>query len=348
MIYIFHGGDDFSQRETLEALRRGLDSDGMLASNTTLVDGRTVTADELLSLCQTVPFLSAHRIIIVEGLLARFESRGARERRTRRRRGRGEELSPWQTLAEALRGMPESTTLVLREGEVRTDNPLLRLLEPLAEVREFRPLRQSGDLAGWIVQRASQRGLAIAPRAVALLATLVGNDLWVLSNELDKLAVYVGGRQVDEEDVRALVSSVREASVFAAADAVLEGRTEEAAALVQRFLGEGESAQRLLAVITRHYRQVVLAKDLLAAGRSPAEISARLNVPGFALERVLRAARRYPVDRLRAAYRRLLEADLSIKRGLCDDETALHLLVQDLGTLARAGRATSPRGGRRG
>ena len=336
MLHIFYGRDDFSQREALNALKQRLDSDGLLASNTTLVDGRTVTPGELLTLCQTVPFLSAHRLIIVEGLLGRFEPPAGRGRRGRRQ-GTRENLAPWRALADGLAAMPESTSLVLRDGQVEAKNPLLSLLQPLAEVREFRPLSR-GDVPGWIVQRARQSGLTIAPRAVALLASLVGNDLWTLSNELDKLAAYADGRQVEEEDVRALVSSIREANVFAMADALAEGRTEDAAILIRRLLEEeGDSPQQLLAVIARHYRHLIVAKDLLAARLPPPQIGARLGVPGFALERILQQVPRHSMARLKTAMGRILEADLSIKRGLCDDETALHLLVQSLGRLARAG-----------
>ena len=92
-----------------------------------------------------------------------------------------------------------------------------------------------------------------------------------------------------------------------------------------------------------------MAKDLLAGGLPPPQIGARLGVPGFALERILQQVPRYSMARLKAAMGRILEADLSIKRGLCDEETALHLLVQDLGRLARAApRAASRPGGRRG
>jgi DNA polymerase-3 subunit delta len=347
MLHIFYGLDDFSQGEALNALKQRLDTDGLLASNTTLVDGRTVTSGELLALCQTFPFLSAHRLIVVEGLLGRFEPPAGRGRRGRRQ-GTRENMAPWQALADGLAAMPESTSVVLRDREVQPQNPLLRLLQPLAEVREFRRLSR-GDVPAWIVQRARQRELTIAPRAVALLASLVGNDLWTLSNELEKLAAYADGRQVEEEDVRALVSSIREANVFAMADALTEGRTEDAADLIRRLLEEGEPPQRLLAVIARHYRHLIVAKDLLGGRLPPPQIGARLGVPGFALERILRQVPRYSMARLKAAMGRILEADLSIKRGLCDEETALHLLVQDLGRLARAApRAASRPGGRRG
>jgi len=44
-------------------------------------------------------------------------------------------------------------------------------------------------------------------------------------------------------------------------------------------------------------------------------------------------ARRLPLPRLRAAHRRLLEADAAIKRGRMTPEVALETLVYDLAAL---------------
>ena len=104
MLHLFHGPDTFSRGEALRELRKRLDSDGMLDTNTTSFDGRSLKPDELLAACDTVPFLAPARLVLVEGLLGAQESsrapgrsaqrpkRGSRNRSRRRRRaplGRG-------------------------------------------------------------------------------------------------------------------------------------------------------------------------------------------------------------------------------------------------------------------
>jgi len=44
----------------------------MLATNTNILDGRQVTADELRAVCESAPFLSEKRLVIIKGLLERF------------------------------------------------------------------------------------------------------------------------------------------------------------------------------------------------------------------------------------------------------------------------------------
>jgi DNA polymerase III delta subunit len=65
MIAVFYGKDDFSAHEALDALKAELDTDGLLAESTVRVDGASARPDELLAMCQTMPFLGARRLVVV-------------------------------------------------------------------------------------------------------------------------------------------------------------------------------------------------------------------------------------------------------------------------------------------
>ena len=343
MIYVFCGPDSFTLHETLAELKAELNSDGMLATNTATFEGNQVRPDELLAVCGTVPFLGAHRLVLVEGLLARFEAPRGRRRAGASQNaepGRQADLGPWRDLPAALEGLPPSSILVFVDGDVSEKNPLLRLLSPPAEVRRFPRLGQR-DLPGWIQARAQREGVDISPTAVRLLADLVGNDLWTLWQELKKLALYAGGRRVEDEDVRALTVAARESSVFTLVDAVVEGRPDQALRLLEQLLDQGAAAPYVLAIITRQYRNLLLTKEMLRERRPRAEIGERLDITsGFALGKVLEQAGRCPPARLETSYHRLLEADASIKSGVYREELALEVLVQDL---ARMAATPSPR-----
>ncbi|MGD0766271.1 MAG: DNA polymerase III subunit delta [Dehalococcoidia bacterium] len=340
MLCIYHGDDEFSLREELAALKAELDSDGMLASNTSALDGRHLQPGDLLVPCGTVPFLGSHRLVVVEGLLARFEAPRSQGRR-RDEKGSRDSTAPWKSLPALLPDLPETTTLVLIDGKLGGGNPLLKLLAPLATVREFRPLRQR-EVPEWIRTRARTTGISISPGAVNLLADLIGNDLRLLVQELDKLSMYARERQVEEDDVHSLVSGAREASVFNMVDAAVEGRGDLAVRLVQQLQAEGASPTYLLTMIIRQYRHLILAKELLLARLSASEIGQRLGINSdFALRKVLEQATRYPLPRLEAAYHSLLEADAAIKNGTYGEELALDILLADL-TMKPSAAPTRP------
>ncbi|MFQ6019880.1 MAG: DNA polymerase III subunit delta, partial [Dehalococcoidia bacterium] len=327
----FYGRDSFSRHQALAALKASLDTDAMLQSNTSVLDGRQVSPEEVVTVCSTVPFLGAQRLVIVEGLLARFEGEGRGRGRRRTRKGDGgDALGPWRALADHVDHMPPTTTLVLVDEDVTDANPLLKELGTKAQVRRFPPLKQK-DVPAWVQGRAGEIGLTISVAAVKLLAELVGNDLWALASELDKLAAYADGQRLDEAEVRALVSAAREVTVFPLVDAIVEGRAAQATKLLHKLMAQGAEATYLLHMILRQYRHLALAREMLEQGAGAAAIGERLNLRNqFALERLLQQAGRYDRARLLAAYRRLVDADAAIKRGVYSDELALELLVQDL------------------
>lgn len=335
MLYVLYGRDDFSLREELARIKGELDSDGMLSSNTDVLDGREVSPEQLMAICDTMPFLSAHRLVVVEGLLKRFDPperprRGARGARG----GSAEALERWQGLAEYVQRMPDTTTLVVVDEELSAqNNPLLKALRSAGQVREFRPLRP-GAVLQWILERAQNQGIDISPAAARLLADLVGNNLWVLASELEKLAAYAQGRRIEGADVRALVSEARQVNIFAMVDAIVERRAAVALRLLRQLTTAGAEGSYLLAMVVRQYRFIIQARELMTAGLSTQEIGQRLGVASeFVLQRILDQAQRYSLSRLKAAYRRLLETDAGVKRGHYGEEMALELLVHDLARL---------------
>jgi len=331
MLYILHGRDDFSRREELGHIRAALDADGMLASNTDVLDGRVVTPDQLTAICDTVPFLASHRLVMVEGLLGRFDPPDRLHRGGGRpRRGPAPELERWLGLAEYVQHLPDSTTLVLLDDELSPVNPLLEALRPQAEVREF-PELKPGAVLQWILDRAEALGADISPKGADALRDLLGNKLWILANELDKLAAYAQGRRIEAADVRALVHEAREVKIFALVDAVVEKRPPLALRMLHRLVDDGADFGYLLAMMSRQYRLIIQAKELSLSGITSQEIGQQLDIrSGFVLQKVLDQADRYSLSRLKAAYKRLLEADESVKRGRYSDELALELLVHDL------------------
>jgi DNA polymerase-3 subunit delta len=75
----------------------------------------------------------------------------------------------------------------------------------------------------------------------------------------------------------------------------------------------------------------VQIKDLKSRRKSTFEIQARLGITNpYAWTTQSSRAEKYTMDQLKEIYRKLLEADLSIKTGRLDGDLALNILVADL------------------
>jgi DNA polymerase-3 subunit delta len=231
--------------------------------------------------------------------------------------------------------MPETTLLVFVDGPLSENNPLLRSLRPLAQVQQMNA--PNGEaLARWIKSQAQEKGAGISPAAINSLADLVGNDLWTLDRELEKLSLYASGRSIEEEDVRDMVSQVREASIFSAVDAMIEGRPGVALRLLRQLLQDGREAPYIIGMVGRQLRLLALSRELTEQGVSQRDIGIRLGISSqFALRKTLEQARRHSGPDIAWRYQRLLEADLAIKRGRLEPDLALELLVADLAGRSR-------------
>jgi DNA polymerase-3 subunit delta len=330
MLYILYGQDDFSLNQAVEKIKAGLGDREMVATSTTSLEGKNLTLSELRNNCGAAPFLSSHRLVIVDGLLGRFEVKQSKPRSGKGKSRNG--LGEWEGLDSYIEQMPETTVLVLVDEEVKGQNPLLKKLSPLAEVRTF-PLLRGRDLKAWIRQRVKEEGGDIAPQAVDLLAELIGGDLWAMNGEIQKLLLYSQGRPVSEDDVRQLVSHVQEANIFALVDAVAEGRTELAQRILHRLYDEGVAPIYILVMITRQFRLIAQAGDL-GKGLSRPQIQDRLGLKSsYGLDKTLGQAKLYDFEGVKRAYDKLLETDLAIKTGKYSDKLALELLVTELACL---------------
>ena len=327
MLYILYGRDDFSLNRAVQEIKGGLGDREMVATSTTNLEAQHLTLAELRSKCDAVPFLSSHRLVIVEGLLGHFEVKQGKSRSGKGKSRNG--LGEWEGLASYIKQMPETSVLVLVDEEVQSHNPLLKKLSPVAEVRTF-PLLGGKDLKAWIRQRVKTEGGDITPQAVNLLAELIGGDLWAMDGEIQKLLLYSQERPISEDDVRQLVSCIQEANIFALVDAVAEGRTELAQRILHRLYYDGVAPTHILTMITRQFRLIALARDL-EKGLSRPQIQDRLGLKSsYSLDKTLSQAKLYDFEGVKRAYDKLVETDLAIKTGKYSDKLALELLVAEL------------------
>ncbi len=330
MLYVLHGEDDFSRHQALDEIKKTIGDQTALITNTTVLDGKQVTVDQLSAVCETMPFLAEKRLVIVHGLLERFEP-GIKSGRQKKSTGATKRPDNAKSLGEYLGKIPESTLLVLIDGKVKSQNPLFRELSLKAKVMSF-PQLKDARLRQWIQRRVAEKGGSISPRAVDLLARFVGGDLWIMANEIDKLVLFTLGRSIDEEDIRLVVSYAQEASVFAMVDAILEFRVGVAERLLQQLLQQGAAPAYLLVMLTRQVRLIVRVRELRSQRKSDAEIQDRLGLTSdFVLRKTSEQADRYSLARLKEVYHKLLDTDLFIKTGRLDPELALNILVAELG-----------------
>lgn len=338
MFYVFHGDDEFGSAEELSRLRAKLagGDPAMAELNTTILDGKGLTLGELRHVCDAIPFMADRRLVIVNGLLSRLASgRQLRGRATSKAEGGARNESLLKDLIAYLPVLPPTTRLIFVESKtLQTSHPVLRLVakegKAIGAYSKLFTRPKEGDLPGWILRRTKTKAGAISSEAAVMLAELGGNDLRLLDQEIDKLVLYVDGRQITTEDVQALVSHAREMSIFDLVDCVGRRQTDRALRLLHQLLDDGAAPLYLLTMLARQVRILIQVKELRAQGLGPREIAGRLKLHPYVAEKGCAQAQNFAMAQLEAAYQQLVQTDWRLKTGQMPENLALDVLIVGL------------------
>ena len=323
-------GDSFLVAGAVRSVRQGAGASEVMESNHHRFVAAQSQPAEAIAACYSLPFLDAVRLVEIEGVLATEESAGGQRGRGRGGRRQNAPRAGWMQLAEAIPQMPDTTLLILVDGDVADGNSLLRALADHCRVhKQSAPTGQG--LNQWVKRSVEDKGGSITPPAIQAITEMIGNDLWTLDREIEKLALFATGREIAEADVRALVPYAQEANIFAAVDAIMDGRPGNALRLLAQLMQEGREPLYIIAMIERQLRLIALARDLTERGVVQPELGRRMGANSdFVVRKTLAQARRMTLPEISRKYRRAVESDLAIKQGRLDPEVSLELLVADL------------------
>jgi DNA polymerase-3 subunit delta len=240
-VYLLHGDEDVLKDEAVRAL---LDAAVDPAARDFNFDSRfaaDLDAEAFHALVNTPPMLAERRAVVLRGV----DQLGKRKSKLR------------DELVRYLEAPNPTTVLVLVTGAgEQPDADLARRATPVA-LAALEPER----LPRWVSHHAGKLALTLAPDAVDLLISAVGNDLSALARELEKLAALAGDRPATAADVTALVGVRRGETVYDLVEAALERRAARAAQLVEPVLEQaGMSGVKIVTLLGTHLVGTALAR----------------------------------------------------------------------------------------
>ena len=352
MFYLFHGTDEFSMREALAA--HG--GQGGFELNVDVYSGAETDVATILATCDTLPFLSERRLVVVEGLpkrrraakpsdgaeadsspaagaIAEDAGRTPTTKGKKARAATGPDPRAFaQALADHARRLPETTDLVvLTDEQIEMGSPLLDAAARYGKARLFLPPK-GAQLETWLSKRAQALGVRLTPDAARLLADAVGSDLRVLASEVDKLATYVGAQGViSPAEVKLLTPTTHQARVFDLTDALARRDRARALGLLHELLDAGESPLGIVALTAHQTRSLLQVKALAQRGLRPAQIAQTAGMSPYVVEKSLPLARQFTFAQLEAAHHALLRVYTALKLSKMTPAMALDLLVVEFG-----------------
>jgi DNA polymerase-3 subunit delta len=273
--YLFFGDEDYIAEEFVEGLKRVLADTSGGEVRLTRMDLDETKWREVVDAARTAPFLfEPWRAIVVRVPEKKSSSdRGSDVRPgAEGEEGRGSKYlcaADQRILREYFADPAARTVLVvIRAGRVRKDDALVRFFSSLPKA-VFSTMEMKRLPAPALMRRADDRarafGKTLTEGARQRLFELIGQDLRLTLNEVDKLSVFVGEKKgIEEDDVNQATAGQRSFESYELDDALAAADFAKGAAILNDLLAEGERPEQIVGRLAGFLRGVLIAQTWLA------------------------------------------------------------------------------------
>jgi len=306
--YFFNGTEEFLIDDCLKRLIDVLVEPATKDFNFDVFYGNEVDAGKIVDTASAYPMLAESRVVMVKEV---------------------DKLSTsdLERLAKYVLNPVQSTRLLLSSTKGKLGNKALNTIKTHSTYVEFKPLYDN-KIPGWISDFVAEKGMEITYEASVLLHARVGNNLRALANEIEKIILNLNGQnKIDEAEVQQVVGLSRNFSVFNLNDAIGNRDINQALTILNQMLESGESPTGIVAMISRHFSNLLKIKGAAQLRKPQNEVTAMTGLPPFILKKVSSMARNYSFEQFDAIFQCLLETDTILKSSKLAPLVALQTML---------------------
>jgi DNA polymerase III subunit delta len=198
---------------------------------------------------------------------------------------------------------------------------------------------EEGEAVRWIGDYCASRSVKIDPDGARELVDALGGDMMMISNELEKLMLYVGAKNhITLGAVETMVLAAKQRSLYELTDAISAKERVRALEVLDAILSSGDGEEAAIGhiyMLAKAFRQmlVILERNVRDQRMLWAALWQGFRVPPFAADDIIKQARRYKSRRdLTRAIRLVAKADFALRSNPVSKRMVLERLVIDLTT----------------
>jgi len=223
----------------------------------------------------------------------------------------------------------EDIILLYQNGKTNPRNSLFSFLKKNAKSQEFN-LLGTQKLKVWAKKEFEKYNATISENALGVFIDNIGNDLWRMSQEINKLANYKGNAKIEEKDIYLLVKPKVETDIFKTIDAISGKNKKQALGLLNKHLRKGDSPLYLLSMINFQIKNLLIVKELIQKGEPFNIVVSKSGLHPFVARKSYFQSQKFTFSELKKIFQNIFKIDLDIKTGKIDPEIALNLLVAEI------------------
>lgn len=311
MIYLLTGTDDFRIRERVEQIHDKLKA-GNLKVERLYREGNKISLEELQQILSTQQLLANSQLIIINNLLSHTTNQTSRW------------LNGWFDSEDS-----SNIELILLEAEPLLYRNIWNKYIKNWIKESYLPL-SIPETKEWLKQRVKKEEIMCSPMVIQQIVANFGNDLWRISNELNKLALFTGGQNITPDILKELTSPVLPDNIWLAIDALANKNMDLANKLLNTQIMLGASEAELLTMVAYQFRNIAMVKTLTEKGVDATKLAAQTGLHPYVVKKSLSFARQFTWSQLKRIFHLLQKIDMAIKQGKTPSRVGLDILIAQI------------------
>ena len=306
-IYLLYGEEGYLKKQYRDRFVKAMVPEGD-SMNYSRYEGKKTDIKEVIDLAETLPFFAERRLIVLEDT-GFFKTGGG-------------------DLADYINsGMAPASFFVFVESEVDKRSSLYKAVKAKGHIVEL-SAQDEGTLNKWVRSIVRKEKKEITPADAAYFIGKVGTDMENITRELEKLFCYCLDREtLTRQDIDAVCITQITNHIFDMVNAVAEQDRRRALDLYYDLLELREEPMRILALMSKQYRDLFHVKALSEEGVPRREIASGAGLHPYVAGKYETLARRFTKAQLRTVMEEMADLDQRIKTGLITDRLAVEVFI---------------------
>jgi len=334
--YVFAGDEVFFRKRCREAILEHLVPPDLRDFSVFEFDLAETDLAEVLDRARTPSLMAPFQVFFVRGVKNLF--------------GRGSNQDKLAAIEEYCKDPNPNATLIFiadhisipadaRRMDMQDKERYERIRETLGQYCAIVELSRvdEGEAVRWLNEYCATRQVKIDTDAARELVDALGGDMMMVSNELEKLILYVGEKKrITLGDVETMVLAAKQRSLYELTDAISAKNRVRALEILNAILSAGEGDEAAIGhlyMLAKTFRQmlVILERNVRDQRMLWAALWQGFRVPPFAADDIIKQARRYKSKReLTRAIRLVAKTDLALRSNPPSKRLVLEKLILDL------------------
>lgn len=320
-VYFLCGEEEFYLDQLLDQFSKVIPAE-QKDFNYDLLYGQDITPAKALSIARSFPMMAEKRVLIIRNFLQLGK-------------GGGDESSPGghiNDFVDYFENPNPTTLLILFDDKKPAGNTKVGKTLKKSQNCGYYEFERMADylIPDWVIDWVrSHHSKNIEPAAAQLLSQFVGNNLQLLSTEIDKVCTFVDTSDtVTEADVKKIIGSYREFTAIELKDAIIARNMEQALYISEQMLQHTKSDTgeliRLVGFFTSVFTNVWQILRLSEKGIAKNQIQSEMGIgSSWYFNKLWDDASNFRYAEMPRIFEALLDADRSIKGFSTLDSTSI-------------------------